>query len=264
MGSDEASVRTEYLLAVRTGPGAGCGPRKAWRTTFFNRLRGELSARIFDEPGAAHDEWPAQPRSEGVLFASDGVCAGTYRFIDLAEARSSFGEEAWFDLDTRWPFVGPVQGFVQLRFDHDLSNEDERDFVVFIADRMLFASHGFLVSLARGVRIDAVVEEEFTLENATWKHGFKDGSAALEGNAGPHAEYIRGALLARLRELGLTARFITFSTGHNPFRFEEVFDSRGSSEEGWRIFERHKDDLVRLWVFNEAAGDSDFAALFAD
>lgn len=236
MGIQERGI----LIAVRAE--AGVYRSTTWRKRFTEDVSRQLS--------------PTWLGVDGALIEFDGSKAGTYDFVECADARRSFGSAPWFDLATKCPFLGAVVGFVHV----DLFDRDD-DLPEWLLSQLLYASRGFLVRLDDGRRFEATVEEDFTLENVVWKHGFHDGECFYE--RADHADYVREVILSRLQALGLPAQLITFGTGHNPHRVEDFLPGpHGSPSEAWRVFEQHKQDLLRLWVFNAAgACEPEFAEL---
>lgn len=211
--------------------------RRQWRRRFTEAAAAQIRANWLGDDGAMID--------------FDETRIGTHRFLEVAEAKRSFEDR--IAREVRCPFLGPVEGFLHV----ELEGQDYET-LGWIVSQLLYISRGFVVCLDDDRRVESTVFEDFALDDLTQKHGFHDGEC-FYGHQGDHADYVRSTLLAHLDGLGLPVRLITFGTSHNPFRIEEFLPGpHGSPSESERVFERHKDDRLSLWVFNFAFCESQF------
>lgn len=220
-----------WLLAIRRTEAWDAAP--SWREAFL-----AAGARLFDAIE------PTFFDPDGQMYAH-GRPVGRYRFFGVDEAEAAFGGRGWFRLAPPCEWVGRVEGFLGWEW------WTERDQRLFDIGRFLAASNGYVVRLRDDLCFDAIASHTYRLADAHAKHGFGDGGDLPELGAAYDA-YVWRTIEHALAELGLVAKRITYGTGHNRIRFDELVPAgRASLREAWARFDAHRDDPLQLWAYNQ-------------
>ena len=232
----------EWLFAIRrTGAGDA---RRRWHERFR-----DAGTRLFFAIEAGYLDRAGQ-------MIADEIPTGAYRFVEIDEVRAAFGDRDWLRLEAPCSFVGPVEGFLSCEWwaDHERR--------LFDAERFLAAGKGYAVRVRDGAWFDAITRNTYRLGDANEKHGFGDGDDLPE--LGPaYDAYVWGVIEDALAALGLRAERITYGTGHNRIRFDELAATgRLSLQEAWRVFAAHRDDPLEIWAYNNRRDE--LAALLDD
>lgn len=233
----------DWLFAIRRTE--AWSARRSWRENF-----GEAGRQLF----FAIEDGYLDP--DGQMIA-DGVPTGQFRFVEIDEVRGAFGDREWVRLEPPCPWVGEVEGFLSCEWWSDLGRQS------FDAERFLAAGKGYVVRLRDGATFDAIARNTYRLGEANEKHGFGDGDDLPElGDA--YDAYVWGEISDALEALGLHAERITYGTGHNRIRFDELraTDRRLTLAQTFRVFDAHRGDPLELWAYNNRRAE--LAALLED
>jgi hypothetical protein len=191
-----------FVAAVQAGPHVD--PAR-WRETFREALH-RRGVRLGDDGQIMRE------------YQNGDLAVGTYRLLDLAQAREAFPGASWLEADQPCPFLGETVGYLVWSQLVVWAAPDGGPALVELVSAILHEARGLLARLDGPQLVHAVSEATFPLAGLASRWGFDDGERFLAREEGEYSAYAARAAEDALRAAGFSGYIQWVQTSHNPLR----------------------------------------------